>query len=329
MKSHMTATRMFARLFVSDRSGSICFFEQTYLSCTYIIMTSPPSLDRSPSYVPYLRRRNTPAQLHALHQLFDATPHPTRAQRQALANEIGMYVPPPPPSRLPDGFPRELKSVTNWFQNRRQTSRKKSLSLNENNPSRSPVSPGPARHQHRRSKTPLDRSKISLDRIVSLSERPGLTWQLNSPRLPLTPRKCNIQQKNPSSPSELWTHMLSSPAVPRSSPDPEEARFAALSSRAKTLCPLEWACLKARHKKWVDEDADGLSKHAVVTHCRELGEDGAEPEVINLESEISVPPHSDTSNLNRKNALFSRPNVTPQFEDVEAAITLLGFKTRS
>ena len=50
-------------------------------------MTTP-----SDSYVPYARRRNTPAQLHALNQLFEATPHPTRAQRQALANEIGMYV---------------------------------------------------------------------------------------------------------------------------------------------------------------------------------------------------------------------------------------------
>lgn len=46
-------------------------------------------------YVPYLRRRNTPAQLSALNQLFEATPHPTREQRQALANEIGMQVAPP------------------------------------------------------------------------------------------------------------------------------------------------------------------------------------------------------------------------------------------
>lgn len=303
--------------------GSICLFELLYI----IIMTSP----HSPSYVPYLRRRNTPAQLHALHQLFDATPHPTRAQRQALANEIGMCVPPPPLSRLPDlpRFSRELKSVTNWFQNRRQTSRKKSHSLNENNPTRSRVSHSPARHQHRHSKTPLDRSKISLDRIAALSERPSLTLQLNAPRLPLTPRKSNVQQKNPSSPSELWTHMLSSPVVPRSSPDPEETRLAALSSRAKTLCPLEWACLNARHKNWVDEDADGLSMHSVVTRCREVDEDGAEPEAINLEFEASVPPHGDTSSLNRKNALFSRPNTTPQFEDVEAAITLLGFKACS
>ncbi|KAG8219524.1 hypothetical protein J3R82DRAFT_474 [Butyriboletus roseoflavus] len=258
--------------------------------------------------VPYVRRRNTPAQLHALHQLFDTTPHPTRAQRQALANEIGM----------------ELKSVTNWFQNRRQTSRKKSHSFNENNPTKTRLPHSPAHQPHRRSKTPLDRSKISLDRIAALSERPSLTSQLNPPRLPLTPRKCNVQQKDPSSPSELWTHMLSSPAVPRSSPDPEEARLAVLSSPEMILYPLEWACLKARQKKWVEEEADALStRPGLLTRCRDVDGDTAEPEAINLVSGATISPHGDASN--RENALFSRP----KFEDVEAAITLLDFKTRS
>ncbi|KAG6380894.1 hypothetical protein JVT61DRAFT_5286 [Boletus reticuloceps] len=237
------------------------------------------------SYVPYVRRRNTPAQLTALQQLFDAVPHPTRAQRQALAIDIGM----------------ELKSVTNWFQNRRQTSRKKSRSSSENDPPRT-----------RRSNTPLDRSKISLDCIATLSERPSLTLQLNSQRIPFTPRKSHVQHKDPSSPLELWTHMLSSPVVPPFAPDPEEVRLAALSSRAKTLCPLEWACLKARQKKWADEDTDRLPTHP------EVDEDGTESKAIDLES-------SDASG----NSLFSRPNMMPQFEDVEAALTLLGFKTRS
>ena len=273
-------------------------------------LLDPISLDPSDSYVPYVRRRNTPAQLSALHQLFEATPHPTRAQRQALAKEIGMYVPSSFVLCLPDPgrYSREFKSVTNWFQNRRQTSRKKSS--NENNPPKTRLAQSPARHPYRRLKTPLDRSKISLDRIAALSERPSLTLQSNSLRLPLTPRKSNVQQKNPSSPSELWTHMLSSPAVPPSAPDPEEARLAALSSQEKILYPLEWACLKARQKKWVDED-------------------GVEPEVKNLESGAVVSPQSDGSNLYRKLALFSRPSMTPQFEDVEAAITLLGFKMRS
>ncbi|KAF8560050.1 hypothetical protein OG21DRAFT_1502404 [Imleria badia] len=278
-------------------------------------MTTPPSLsdlstlETSDSYVPYVRRRNTPAQLSALHQLFEATPHPTRAQRQALSNEIGM----------------ELKSVTNWFQNKRQTSRRKSLSFSENNPPKTCLPPTPVHHRHRRSKTPLDRSKISLDRIATLSERPSLPLQSNLQRLPLTPRKNNVQHKHPTSPSGLWTHMLSSPVGPPSVPDPEEVRLAALSSRAKLLCPLEWACLKARQKGWADEDADGLSTYAALGRLQEVDEDGAETEEINLESG----PQNDPSSLDRKNALLSRPNMTPQFEDVEAAITLLGFKASS
>ena len=223
---------------------------------------------------------------------------------------------------------RELKSVTNWFQNRRQTSRKKSHSSSENYPTKTCLPPSPAHHRHRRSKMPLDRSKISLDRIATLSERPSLTFQLNAQRSPLTPRKSNVQQKRLSSSSELWTHMLSSPAVPASAPDPEEVRLAALASRAKTLCPLEWACLKARQKKWADEDVDGLSMYPALGRRQEVDEDGMEPKVINLESGTALSPQSDVLGLN-KNGLFSRPNMTPQFEDVEAAITLLGFKTCS
>ena len=227
----------------------------------------------------------------------------------------------------PGRYSREFKSVTNWFQNRRQTSRKKYSS--ENNPTKTRLPHSPARHPHRRSKTPLDRSNISLDRIAALSERPSLTLRSNSLRLPLTPRKSNVQQKKPSSPSELWTHMLSSPTVPPSAPDPEEARLAALPSQAKILYPLEWACLKARQKKWVDEDADGLSACPVLRRCREVDDHRAEPEVNNLESGAVVSPQSNAPNLNRKNTLFSRPSMMPQSEDVEAAITLLGFKTRS
>ena len=99
----MTATR------VLDRGMIQCgpyVFPQTYVlaidtqrcvCCT--TMTTPSLSDTSTSdtYVPYVRRRNTPAQLTALHRLFEVTPHPTRAQRHALANEIDMYVILPPP----------------------------------------------------------------------------------------------------------------------------------------------------------------------------------------------------------------------------------------
>lgn len=107
--------------------------------------------------------------------------------------------------------------------------------------------------------------------------------------------------------------MLSSPVAPPPSPDTEEARLAALSSRASIRYPLEWACLKARQKKWVDEDVDETT-HPVSSCCQEVDEEKVE---------------GDPSSPSGRNALFSRPNMTPQLEDVEAAITLLGFKTCS
>ena len=119
--------------------------------------------------------------------------------------------------------------------------------------------------------------------------------------------------------------MLSSPVIPPSALDPEEVRLAALPSRAKTLYSLEWACLKARQKRWDDEDTDRMF---TLGRCQEVDEDGTEPGSIHLESN-AVTPESDAPFQDRKNVLFSRPNMRPQLEDVEAAITLLGFKTRS
>lgn len=107
--------------------------------------------------------------------------------------------------------------------------------------------------------------------------------------------------------------MLSSPPAPLPSPDPEEARLDALSSRAKTLYPLEWACLKARQRKWVDEEAEEYTR-PVLGRCREVDEENED---------------GDPSDIDKRNSVLSRPGMAPQFEDVEAAITLLGFKMRS
>lgn len=57
-----------------------------------------PSLSPSPAAcdpthkqvpcVPYVRRRNTPAQLRDLERAFEVTEHPSREQRQSLADEL-------------------------------------------------------------------------------------------------------------------------------------------------------------------------------------------------------------------------------------------------
>ncbi|KAF9245799.1 hypothetical protein BU15DRAFT_40532 [Melanogaster broomeanus] len=260
----------------------------------------------SVSYVPYVRRRNTPVQLEALQQSFEITPHPTREQRQALANQLGM----------------ELKSVTNWFQNRRQTTRRKSLSWNENKFTKT-------RHSLRRHgpkdslKPGRNRSAVSLDCIAALSER-----------TPLTPRKSNVKEETTHSPPELWKHMLSSPTVPQSSPGLEEARMAILPSRAKTFRSLEWACLKARREKWVDDVADELPTLPALERSGDTDDAGTETEdeeVITPESSVNLSPQSDASSRLRMEGhdIFTVSKTAPQSQDVEAALTLLGFKACS
>ncbi|KAF9225469.1 hypothetical protein BS17DRAFT_801492 [Gyrodon lividus] len=270
--------------------------------------------EASVSYVPYVRRRNTPAQLKALRQLFETAPHPAREQRQALANELGM----------------ELKSVTNWFQNRRQTTRRKSLSWNENKFTTTHLAHHtPHRHRQKSSlKSAFNRSVISLDRVAALSERPSAISQPNLPRLSLTPRKSNSKEETPPSPSELWRYMLSSPTISQSSPDLDEARMAILPSRAKTFRSLEWACLRARREKWADDDVDELPTLPALECSGNDDDDGTETEAdeaITPESSVNLSPYSGTSTRSSvQNDVVSKR--APQSEDVEAAMTLLGFK---
>ncbi|OJA19580.1 putative protein 12 [Rhizopogon vesiculosus] len=253
------------------------------------------------TYVPYIRRRNTPQQLKALHKLFGMTAHPTRDQRLALAAEFDM----------------ELKSVTNWFQNKRQTEKRKSLVWNENNPPKLDT-PQSRRLTHRYTKRSLSSFPVSLDKIAQLTERPSLP---SSPpianRAPFTPRTPNVRTQSPTSPSELWKHIPSSPVIPPSSPGAEEARLAVLPLRSKTWRSLEWACLKARRDRRVPGE-DDLPSLSSLSHG-DGSDDGS--------YEVHTPASSVNLDLSPKN-LFSDSSKCRQSEDVEAAMTLLGFMMR-
>ncbi|KAL4063000.1 hypothetical protein V8B97DRAFT_1676050 [Scleroderma yunnanense] len=246
------------------------------------------------------RRRNTPAQLKALQQLFQITSHPSRQQRQDLAEEVGL----------------ELRSVTNWFQNRRQTTRRKSRTYKENTSSNHRAacsSPGRSRaSQNATSKSPLLRT-ISLDEIAELSERP-VQICTDVSRTPFSPSTPNIRKRPCTSlgPTDLWKCMPSSPPHPQSSPAPERTRFSALPSQSKTFRSLEWACLNARRGNWTD-DHENLSLPDVG-----LVIDGST--CSEGKETLSLPTEGDST------ALLS-PRT--RSEDVEAAITLLEIKARS
>jgi len=290
-------------------SSTISTSTQLSIADTSILSSNPLV-----TYVPYIRRRNTPQQLKALQQLFEAAVHPTRKQRLALASELGM----------------ELKSVTNWFQNRRQTEKRKSLVWNENNPPKTNALQS-RRLAQRYPKRTLSSFPVSLDKIAQLAERPSLP---SSPpianRGPLTPRTPNVRVQSSPSPSELWKHIPSSPAAPPSSPGAEEARLAILPLRSKTWRSLEWACLKARR----DGRADGLDDlPSLPSLSHGDGSDDGSYEALTPDASVNLDLSPESHCLRfggeeDSKSLFSDSSKCRQSEDVEAAITLLGFMAR-
>lgn len=304
--------------FASSSTIATVTHSDTSIADTSISESNPPVS----THVPYIRRRNTPQQLKALQQLLELTPHPTREQRLALALELGM----------------ELKSVTNWFQNRRQTEKRKSLIWNENNPPKNHA-PQSRRLKQRHPNKSISSFSVSLDKIAQLSERPSSPSLLLSanraPLTPFTPRTTNARVQSSPSPSELWKHIPSSPAIPQSSPGAEEARLADLPSRSKTWRSLEWACLKARRDRRVDdeEEEDDLLFLPSLSHGG--GSDDESHEALTPDSSvrsINLSPQSNSSSLFAREedskGLSSDLNKPRQSEDVEAALTLLGFMAR-
>ncbi|KAG2141041.1 homeobox-domain-containing protein [Suillus clintonianus] len=206
-------------------------------SATLSRTSSTASISSTDDTARRTRKRFSTVQLMMLEQLFHRTSHPTREEREALASTAGM----------------EIKSVTIWFQNKRQTERKVALhnatNVSNEDASSSPLTHGHAsssRHVHSRSvsisglHTPRrritpPRPRPSLDRVAARSES-----RLQPPRTPTKPH-------NPH--ASLWDNMPSSPLAPASPPTRDLVDFVG-SGRT-----LEWACAAARlsEKRKVDE----------------------------------------------------------------------------
>ncbi|KAJ3995589.1 homeodomain transcription factor [Lentinula boryana] len=172
------------------------------------------------------RKRFNNVQLMMLENLFHHNSHPSRQDRETLAKAGNM----------------EVKSVTVWFQNKRQMERKGSATNSNNQPRRSLPSLLPYIF------TPVTSlpsgTRPSLDRIASRSELPQST-----PRTP-------TRQRDPARP--IWEAMPSSPPFPVLSPSTRDyVEFGELT-RTRTL---EWACarrrLAAKSGDSLEEDDDG------------------------------------------------------------------------
>ena len=151
------------------------------------------------------------------------------------------------------GITRELRSVTVWFQNKRQTERKSALTststasglvLSSSQPSSSLTRPkigsssaSSSRHSHSRLRTQSLTGRPSLDDVASRSE-----CRLQ----PATPPRKSLSSSSPG--YALWENMPSSPIEPPSN-SPEATRaFVEFGRKGKLkrTKTLEWACAAAR-----------------------------------------------------------------------------------
>ncbi|KAH7886346.1 homeobox-domain-containing protein [Phlebopus sp. FC_14] len=238
------------------------------------------------------RKRFSNIQLMMLEQLFHQTSHPTREEREAVAQAAGM----------------EMKSVTIWFQNKRQTERKvalhqatnhantdhhrlqahfpEHLSSHDSTSSTSPTTAtfalGTLPHTHtarpahahartistssihtpRRKITP-PRARPSLDRVAARSES-----RLPPPRTPTKPHNPNASP---------WDNMPSSPLAPPASPPTRD--FVDFVGSGRTL---EWACAAARLAEKEKEGrvgAGGVRRSLAGAADTDAGEETEEDDV--------------------------------------------------
>ncbi|KAI0694443.1 hypothetical protein BC835DRAFT_1415341 [Cytidiella melzeri] len=205
------------------------------------------------------RKRFTSAQLMALENLFHQTSHPTREQREGLAEQVGI----------------DLRAVTVWFQNKRQTERKVALhnTTNDCTALTNASTPFPSMHSMGMGQSPQmfnasashpplsaspslssisstslrtvrshtnwpqlsDHRRPSLDHIASRSERVN--------QIIRTPTR-HRTQSSPNNSHRLFDNMPSSPLSPTGDRDRVYIDFA-MRKKSKTKPTLEWACAAA------------------------------------------------------------------------------------
>ncbi|RDB29032.1 Zinc finger homeobox protein 3 [Hypsizygus marmoreus] len=184
------------------------------------------------------RKRFTNAQLTMLENLFHQNSHPSREERDVVARLGGM----------------ETKSVTIWFQNKRQTERKvaaiNSASASAttavfsfNNSGGGGGGGGGRSHSL---PTSTSTSRLSLDSVASRSELP-----MRPPRTPTRPRDPN---------AALWDNMPSSPIAPPFSPP--------MPMPMKATRTLEWACAAARMSDRDRHNKDKDKEHRARSSSR-------------------------------------------------------------
>ncbi|KAJ2917829.1 hypothetical protein MD484_g2539, partial [Candolleomyces efflorescens] len=221
------------------------------------------------------RKRFTNVQLTMLETLFHRNSHPSREEREAVAKAGDM----------------EIKSVTIWFQNKRQTERK-SAANRESAASSRTVSPSFSSGPGSSSRcTSALGPRPSLDRVATRTE------MRNHPR---TPTRRHTMSEGVSK-DAIWDHMPSSPLVPAS---PAASEYIDFSKQARSKRSLEWACAAARIS-----DKDHTSSHKSSHH---------HPHSPTASSSSS---HRHRTVHRQKYEPSSRPDMTPKGAPVDLEVT--------
>lgn len=189
------------------------------------------------------RKRFTSIQLVLLEQLYHRSSHPTREEREAVAQAAGM----------------EMKSVTIWFQNKRQSERKVALHHAANPshaevhrpthvyiPERGATSTQVSSSISSHSPLPFHSRNASMSsihtprrKITSPRPRPSLDHVATQSESRLPPPRTPTKPRDPF--ASPWDNMPSSPLAPPASPPVRD--LVEFMGNGRTL---EWACAVAR-----------------------------------------------------------------------------------
>ncbi|KAF8201104.1 hypothetical protein K438DRAFT_1965623 [Mycena galopus ATCC 62051] len=178
------------------------------------------------------RKRFTNAQLMMLEQLFHQNSHPSREQREAVARSANM----------------EVKSVTIWFQNKRQTERRMTLA-SDGGRTLPPVIIHNSHGSYPRVPSPIPSPSVASSvssgstTSTSASRRPSLDCVASRSELRAPAPRTPSRRHNPHAP--LWENMASSPVGPMFSPPAHDYVEFGQDQRTRTL---EWACARRRLK---------------------------------------------------------------------------------
>lgn len=206
---------------------------------------------------------------------------------------------------------RETKSVTIWFQNKRQTERRAlhnatniaSSGRNSHNTPSATVTTSTSSCTVQ----PITSSRLSLDRVASRSE-----LRTSAPRTP-------TRQHNPH--RSVWDNMPSSPIAPPFSPPSKEYVEYGKSKRTKRT--LEWACAAAR---LADKQGSGVS----VSRNEQEDSDSTEDEVHEAITPPSTWGKGDSGWTTGHNTQMTIVHKAVQDDEMmKAALALCGLGRRS